>query len=529
MALVNFTPIQDGTTGVAAQVNNPLNTIYNEFNGNINDANIKTAANINGNKILDSSLAGTKMDANFQSGWSTGVLPAPNTVTNNGNRSYDLVFNGTDLTDTVSEGMRLRTTRTVSAPTQCADLEASSSQYFSDASAGLTGMTFTDDFAVSAWVKLESYGSVNPIAGRWNGTSGWMFYINEAGAIILNGSNGAAANYSRITSYQSVPLNKWVYIAAQLDMSAFTATTTTSYIMIDGVNVPAVVARGGTNPVALVQAGDLNIGAYNSGSQLFDGKLAQVAVFGTKVTQATMITYMSQGLLGSEANLVCAYSLSNDITDLSANNNDLTANGGALATDVDSPFGSYLGATLDYGIITKTAFSTDTTLTVQVPEGCTIPTSGGVSAVSYSTQAVPYLFPRDGGRWELESIIKTSIATASNTNWGAFSSNGWALNVPVGGWTLGFTALLNSSVTTRISWSISPTALSGALGTEDSRWTTAIRASAAASTDFPVSISNGISISSSQNWVMYTLGATTSGNVLGSLGLSVIKAIPAYL
>jgi LysM repeat protein len=35
--------------------------------------------------------------------------------------------------------------------------------------------------------------------------------------------------------------------------------------------------------------------------------------------------------------------------------------------------------TLDYGIIMKASFSTNTTLTIQVPEGCTIPTSGGVN------------------------------------------------------------------------------------------------------------------------------------------------------
>lgn len=44
MALINFTNIQDGTTATASQVNNPLTTIYNEFNGKIDTINIRDAA-----------------------------------------------------------------------------------------------------------------------------------------------------------------------------------------------------------------------------------------------------------------------------------------------------------------------------------------------------------------------------------------------------------------------------------------------------------------------------------------------------
>jgi len=76
-------------------------------------------------------------------GW-VDLLSTPNTITALGNRSYSMVFNSNDLTDTLSPGMRLKATRTVTAPTQCADLEASSSQYFTKATP--SGMTFTDDF-----------------------------------------------------------------------------------------------------------------------------------------------------------------------------------------------------------------------------------------------------------------------------------------------------------------------------------------------------------------------------------------------
>lgn len=403
-------------------------------------------------------------------GWSP-LGATPNTVTANGNKSYDLVFNGTDLTDTISEGMRVRTARTVAAPTQCATFDGTN-DYFSKSSPA--GMTFTDDFVVSAWVKLSSYpAAAGIIASRYNGTSGWQLDVDSSGRVRLIGYNGGVANISYVMSYQSIPLNKWVHIAAQLDMSAFTATSTTSYIMLDGVDVPAQVLRGGTNPTALIQAGNLEVGSHNGGLFPFTGKIAQVAIYSAKVTQATIKASMNQGLTGSETSLISAYSLSNSLEDLSANNNDLTANGGVLATTTDSPFGnSGISTTLDYGIVMAKSFSTNTTLTVQVPEGCTIPTSGGVSSMDYSINAVPYGFPKDRGKWGLYSIICT------DTNYGAATADtwynvcGWSLKMPIGAWDASITATMQNT-----------SGVSGAKGVKASINTTASSATGMQTTD----------------------------------------------
>lgn len=325
-------------------------------------------------------------------GW-TPLGDVPDTITANGNRNYDLVFNGVDHTSTLSPGMKLQLSRTVAAPDQCADLEASSSQYFSRTGASVNGMTFTDDFTVSAWIKLESYTSGQTIVSRWDGSSGFYMTVSANGQIDLVGTNGAAANYSFVRSYASVPLNKWVHVAAQLDMSAFTATTTTSYVMFDGLDVSASVVRSGTNPTTIAQAGNLQIGAVN-GTGFFDGKIAQVAIYSDKVPQATIRASMNQALSGSETSLISAYSLDNSLNDLNANANNLTANGGAAATATDSPFANAVTAgLLEYAEINSVTFSTNTTVNVRVPDTCMIPTSGGVSAVSYSTQSNPYGLP----------------------------------------------------------------------------------------------------------------------------------------
>jgi hypothetical protein len=363
----------------------------------------------------------------------------PSSVTANGNRSYDLLFSSIDLTSTISPGMRLRTTRTVAAPTQCTSLNGTT-QYYSKSSPNK--MTFTDDFVVSGHIPaMDTYANMC-IASRYNGTSGWSLEINSSGQVILIGYNAGAANFSYVQSYQSIPLNKKVHIAALLDMSAFTAAAATaetakSWIMIDGLEVPALVARGGTNPTALVQAGDLQIGAKNA-TNFFDGKLAQIAIYSSRVTQAVIRASMNQTLSGSETSLASAYSFNNSIADLNTTTpNDLTANGSAVATNADSPFGTQasglISSTLDYAIIQKATFSTNTTVTVQVPEGCTIPTSGGVTAVSYSTQKAPYGFPGQRGKWLVDYLLLVQQNMGGATA-GTWYNLGASLTIPVGEW-----------------------------------------------------------------------------------------------
>lgn len=61
MGTVNVSLPSDGTTADAADYNTPITTIVNEFNGNIDNNNIKSAAAIDGSKIADSSIAAAKL------------------------------------------------------------------------------------------------------------------------------------------------------------------------------------------------------------------------------------------------------------------------------------------------------------------------------------------------------------------------------------------------------------------------------------------------------------------------------------
>lgn len=374
---------------------------------------------------------------NTITGWTTlGTTPTYSAT--NGNRSFTLATT-VDKSTVLSPGMRLKFDRVTAAPTQCTSLNGSTQYYSKTAPAG---MTFTDDFTCSAYVKLSSYPSTDaPIISRIDGTQGWWFGINSSGQVILSGHNAALGNYSRVVSYQSIPLNKWVHIQANLDMSAFTTNTdggaSGSTIALDGTNVPSSVVRGGTNPTALVQAGNLNIGTGNAGTgfTFFPGKIAQAAVWSLKITIATMQGYISQGLAGTETSLISAYSFNNSINDLNTTNaNNLTANGSAVATNADSPFaqGATAGVT-EYGIITKV---TSSTITLQCPEGSCVPATGTMTNFYYSATRVPYNFPAQQDKWDVLLLLLTPVSSSGTTVGTVYNPGGLNLNIPIGAWTL---------------------------------------------------------------------------------------------
>jgi len=486
------------TYGILLAIVTVSNGAVTITNGNIKDS--RTQASI-GASTSDST------------GW-FNLGATPNTITALGNRSYTVVFNSNDLTDTVSAGMKLRLTRTVSAPTQCADLEASSSQYFSSASAGLAGMTFTDDFTLAGWINPESYTEGGIVTRTNTTTAGFDFRMKSTGQLQYIGitSSGNARNR---TTYESVSLSKRTHVAVTVDHSAGSII-----FYKDGVVIPHASSDSGTSN-SITQGGDLNIGAI-AGATFFDGKLAQVSVHNAVLSAAQVKAMMSQTIDSSSPSIVSGFTCNGSLLDVNTtNNNDLTANGGALMTNVDSPFGNYLGGTLDYAIITKTAFSTNTTLTVQVPEGCAIPTSGGVSAVAYSTQDTPYLFPRDKARWRLSTLFRTAVTPTSSATYVTMFSGAIKLSAPVGCWEIGQKCGGYYNVTTvTVNFALSPVALTGMTTTQGADQTKVI-----VRTLSPVNgvayttagnISDGYNLTAVTDFIMYSLGATTSAGMDGT-------------
>lgn len=525
MALVTGVVLPNNGDRIKAEnYNDPINKILAQVNGNLDDSNI---IGLNGSKIAAGTITQDKLAANNFTGWSN-LGASISAVVNNGQRSYDLTTSS-DQTAVVSPGMRWRTTRGTSAPTQSTSLNGTT-QYWVKTTPNK--LTFTDDFVVSAWIKLSSYAS-STILSRYNGTSGFTLVVLATGQIQLAGFNAGAGNVSYVLSAQSVPLNRWVHVTAQLDMSAFTATPTTSYVMIDCVDVPSTVTRVGTNPTALIQAGNLEIGSQSGGTLLFPGKIAQAAIFNAKVTQATMRGYVSQGLLGTETSLASAYSFNNVVTDLNTTTpNDLSVGGGAAtATNADSPFGGQafgaISSTLDYGVVTKVTAST---ITVQTPEGCTIPTTGTVTA-SFSPHKEPIGFPGQQGKWRISSLFRNDVSTVNNATYGAWASGTWRLTVPLGEWEAGWRGGVFSGTTTNVYINISSTALTGLTSAQAfavSPYQVRVNSPAAAVYIIEVYKKRSESLAAATDFTMYSLGPTGAG-IIGTETLTEIYAENAYI
>jgi len=362
-------------------------------------------------------------------GWNVGALPAVSSVTNNGNRSYDIVF-GSTVASLLSPGMRLRTTRTVSAPAGSFYFDGVN-DYFSKATPNK--LTFTDNFTCSGWINLLAYQQ-GGIISRFNGTSGFTFRVEATGQLSLLGFNAAAGNYRWGQTYQSIPLNKWTHVAASW-------ATGTLVLYIDGLVAPSATTTAGTAPTAIVQAGDLQYGATN-GAGFLSGRGAQFAVFDAVLSAATIRSYSSQTLSGSETNLKTAHSGAGLLDLNTTTPNDMTASG-ALSGQGYSPYcDNYASLTTDYELVMKV---NGATATVQVPEGCTIPTSGGVSAVAYSTATSPFGFTLDKGRWEVESYF--GAASTSPTLTAGYKDISWKLTIPLGAWDIGFQTVFNLAST----------------------------------------------------------------------------------
>jgi hypothetical protein len=377
-----------------------------------------------------------------------------------------------------------------------------------------------------AWVKLESYSAGGIIARRNADTAGWSLRVTDSGTIGFVGLR-IAGNNKAISSYQSIPLGRWVHIAATIDMAV--GDTTAQKIFIDGVEVPRAYTLTGTATALVQGTTDLVVGATKSaGTDPFDGKIAQAAVFSSQLDQATIRSYMSQGLTGSETNLVAAYSLDNSLLDLTANDNDLTANGGALATATDSPFGGQadgtISSTVDYGIVMKVA---TTTVTVQVPEGCTIPTSGGVTTLEYSVADKPFGFVSFRKRWTIEVVA--GLAETTSTSW---NSTGFLLSVPTGSWDVGYSAVL---YTTRVSTTFagSKVTLSTSTSAEDDLYMVSeayVLDGAASTTHATKSNANRRKdiILESQT-AYYLIYVSLGGTITTQLTTSVLTAVPGVL
>lgn len=393
-----------------------------------------THGDVTANSIVATTGTFTNLTINGTSGadgWSPLGQPLTS-ITALGNRSYTAVVSGVDTTGVTSVGQKLKLPRTVTAPTYMGGAFNGSSHYFTKVTPTGTLSTITNNFTFMAHIEPTAY-QIGVIAGRQDAGSNWMiFRLQASGQLMVGVGSGGAGNYREVYSYQSVPLNKKTHVAA-------TWTGGTVVLYFDGVPVPVTAAvTSGTAPTTAGTGGDFSIGRPGAASnQYFPGYISSVGVFDAVLTQATIRLHMNQALTGGETNCIGAWNLNNAATDASAGANNLTATGGVGYT-ARSPYTnsvtgtSVTAGTTNYGIIMAQTFSTNTTYTIQIPEGETLPTTGGIGTVSYSTQKTPYGFPGQEDKWTLGVF---NLADNNSTTNSTFNHN-ITLNIPFGVWKL---------------------------------------------------------------------------------------------
>jgi hypothetical protein len=379
--------------------------------------------------IKDSIITPAKLDSTFKQGWFSGELPAVSSVTHNGNRSYDVVFAST-VASTLTPGMRLELTKTVAGNGYMGGAFNGSSHYFTKTSPSGTLGTVTNNFTIEAVVQPTSY-QAGWVAARCDaaGANGFGLQMNASGQLSAVVYNGGSGNYRFILSYQSLPLNKKSHVAASW-------TGGTVVIYIDGVSIPVQAAgTAGTAPTTAGTGGDFSIGRKGAAAEYFPGYISNVAVFDAVLSAATIRQHATYKLTGSETNCIGAWSLDNTPNDQSAAGNNLTATGGVGFT-AQTPHGQ-----LDSGVQTTKAVGlvmnvSTSTVTVQVPEGVTIPTAITITQVAYSTQANPFGWVSDKGRWEVIAkwLISSSQSTPTANTY--YNVNSRKLNIPKGSWGL---------------------------------------------------------------------------------------------
>lgn len=400
--------------------------------------NIVTEMNLTAKMIDDLYDAFASFAATNSGGWFSG-LPAVTSVAYNGNKSYDLTF-ASSVAALVYPGYRLRKTRSVAFANRCLDLELSSSQSASRVSASVTGAlsTMNATITVEANIKIESIGTNMVIASRQatSGQNGWVFWVTADGRLALTAILSTGNLKEKISSF-TLPIGKWVHVAITLNMAT---DATTGYI--DGLSTPLVTQNAGT-AATFTNTGDMAIGKSPAGLY-FDGKVTDVRVWNAIRTAAEIKNNSGQFLTGSESGLAGYWKLSGDLNDSTSSNNHLSGNNGAVATVTDSPSGNNgVSTTVDFGLVMAVSGSV---ATVQLPDGCTLPVSGGISLVEFATVKIPSGWPVAIERWKLCINAKTllsQIATIATV----YNLIGWNIAVPVGNWDVGYSVAIQGNST----------------------------------------------------------------------------------
>ncbi len=364
-------------------------------------------------------------------GWNI-MAQALTYVSNVGNGEFNATFNG-DVTSVLAKGMKLLVPRSVAPPTMEMAFSAASSQYAAKATP--TGITFTTAFTIEAEVYLNSYpngGNSGVVLARYDATNGWGFQLHANGGLqVFWSSGGAVSSYG---SYASIPLKQHNHIAVTV-----TVATKTVVMYINGVSVP-FQSYASASTVLTQTAGDIRIGAAPTPAGTYlDGYLGEVRLWSVVRTQTQIRDNMDVALTGSEANLVGLWQGNGNFNDKTANANNMTGAGGAVATQLMSGLDSAYANATEYFYVAKVgAFAAGVTpVTLLGGTDGHLP-NAALGTIQYSNAGTPFGFPSAKRKWRIRLLNRSQYILASPSVGVWYNVGQFQLQVPTGEWKLGY-------------------------------------------------------------------------------------------
>ncbi len=226
------------------------------------------------------------------------------------------------------------------------------SQYASIADGSQTGLDFSNDFSIEAWIRTSSIGAGNCIAGKWTSTGNQRAYVLEFDATTIylyTSSDGTAV--STTSKAYAITNARWTHVAVTYDMSA---GETTFYI--NGVSL----GTGSGGATSLHNSTyDFVVGMHSAGSSPFAGMIRELRLWSDiRTAQEISDNYLKE-VSTSAANLVSYYKFNNDYVDATATGNDLTGAGTPTFAE-NVPFNGPLGG--DWS--TSSALNTNSDLVI---------------------------------------------------------------------------------------------------------------------------------------------------------------------
>lgn len=376
---------------------------------------VVTVAN-GASSIVNANIADKRTQVLFNTGGvssTTGWQSLGNAFTysaNNGFKEFQ-VTTPSDLTGTLSPGMKMQFTRSVTPPTQSASFASASSQYATKASP--SGIAFTTAITCEAWVYPLSYTGQNMyVISRADTTpqNGFGLIIDTNGA--LNFFYAASNVFTEFASVQTIPLNTWTHVAV-------TATFATKSLAFYINSVAVDQVQTSNSATSITQTGNLSVGALSTGTAntFFNGYISEARVWSVAQSQTNIRNNMAINLVGTETNLQALYQFNGAWTDATTNANTLTANGGASNTQASNPYNA-----VEYANLRAISYSApNSTLTLATGDVGTIPNQT-LNTPEYSVGKEPFGFPESLNGQVLaywlfgKNVTNTATATGTRMN-----------------------------------------------------------------------------------------------------------------